>query len=294
MADCATAAAAAASGPLQRAPEQLEVLDVAAQLALQRRLGRRALRARGLGLEIRARPVAQLPEALEAQPAREAHHRGGAHPRPWASDSAVWEALAAGAQVVVLPELITSGYVFSSAEEAGRAAIDPGHELLREWADEARRADAVIVGGFCERGEDGSLYNSAALVDASGLRAVYRKLHLWDGEKLLFAPGSAPPPVLDTPAGRIGVVVCYDLEFPELTRWVALSGAQLLAVPPTGHSSRARPATIVGVDGWVAAERRDAGLLIADVDLEQAPTKRLTEHADAFGDRRPELYASLA
>ena len=52
-------------------------------------------------------------------------------------------------------------------------------------------------------------------------------------------------------------------------------------------------ATIVGVDGWVAAERRDAGLPIADVDLEEARTKRLTEHADAFGDRRPELYASL-
>ena len=245
---------------------------------------------------------------------------------------AIREALDAGAEVVVLPELITSGYVFSSPEEAARAAIAPDHELLREWALHARRADAVIVGGFCERGADGLLYNSAAVVDASGLRAVYRKLHLWDGEKLLFAPGSAPPPVLDTRVGRIGVVVCYDLEFPELTRWIALSGAQLLAVP-TNWPLVARPAserapevvvamaaarvnrmaiacadrlgtergvewtggaTIIGVDGWVAAERRDAGLAIADVDLEQARDKRLTERADAFGDRRPEFYASLA
>ncbi len=245
---------------------------------------------------------------------------------------AIREALDAGAEVVVLPELITSGYVFASPEEAGRAAIEPGHELLREWADEAARADAVIAGGFCERGDDGRLYNSAAVVDASGLRAVYRKLHLWDGEKLLFTPGSAPPPVLDTRVGRVGVVICYDLEFPELTRWIALRGAQLLAVP-TNWPLVQRPAderppevvvamaaarvnrmavacadrlgteravewtggaTIVGVDGWVAAERRDAGLSIADVDLEDALTKRLTEHADAFGDRRPEIYATLA
>ena len=245
---------------------------------------------------------------------------------------AIREALEAGAEVVVLPELITSGYVFESPEEAGRAAIEPGHELLREWGEEARRADAVIVGGFCERGEDGRLYNSAAAVDASGLLAVYRKLHLWDREKLLFEPGSAPPPVLDTRVGRVGVVICYDLEFPELTRWIALAGAQLLAVP-TNWPLMPRPAaerpaevviamaaarvnrmavacadrlgtergvewtggaTIVGVDGWVAAERRDTGLLTADIDLEEALEKRLTEHADAFADRRPELYASLA
>ena len=154
---------------------------------------------------------------------------------------AIREALDAGAEVVVLPELITSGYVFSSPEEAARAAIAPDHELLREWAAEAARADAVIVGGFCERGDDGRLYNSAAVVDASGLRAVYRKLHLWDGEKLLFTPGSAPPPVLDTRVGRVGVVICYDLEFPELTRWVALSGAQLLAVPTNWPLVRGRP-----------------------------------------------------
>jgi predicted amidohydrolase len=246
--------------------------------------------------------------------------------------NAIREALDAGAEVVVLPELITSGYVFTSPEEAAPAAIEPGHELLREWAAEAARADAVVVGGFCERGEDGRLYNSAALVDASGLRAVYRKLHLWDAEKLLFTPGSAPPPVLDTRAGRVGMVVCYDLEFPELTRWIALQGAQLLAVPtnwplvPRPAEERAPEvlvamaaarvnrmavacadrlgtergvewtggATIVGVDGWVAGERRDPGLVIADLDLEAARRKRLTERADAFGDRRPDIYATLA
>jgi predicted amidohydrolase len=53
-------------------------------------------------------------------------------------------------------------------------------------------------------------------------------------------------------------------------------------------------ATIVGVDGWVAAERPDVGLLVADVDLSEALEKRLTDHADAFGDRRPDIYAALA
>jgi 5-aminopentanamidase len=53
-------------------------------------------------------------------------------------------------------------------------------------------------------------------------------------------------------------------------------------------------ATIIGADGSVAAERRDAGLLVADINLADALEKRLTEHADAFGDRRPDIYAALA
>ena len=247
--------------------------------------------------------------------------------------AAIREAIDAGAEVVVLPELITSGYVFTSPDEAAEVAIGADHELLREWAQEARRGGGVVVvGGFCERGEDGRLYNSAALIDRSGLRAVYRKLHLWDHEKLIFEPGAGAPPVVDTHVGRVAVLICYDLEFPELTRWAALAGAQLLTVPtnwplvprPAGERppeaviamAAARVnrmavacadrlgtergvdwtggATIIGVDGWVAAERCDAGLLVADVNLADALQKRLTDHADAFGDRRPDIYAALA
>ncbi len=245
--------------------------------------------------------------------------------------AAIREAVAAGADVVVLPELVTSGYMFGSPEEASAAAITREHPILVEWAAEAARADVVVVAGFCERGEDGATYNSAAILDATGLRAVYRKLHLWDGEKALFTPGSDAPPVVDTRVGRVAVLVCYDLEFPELTRSVALAGAQLLAVPtnwpllPRPDGERAPEvvvamaaarvnrmavacadrlgtergqewtggATIVGVDGWVAAASGAPGLLIADVPLEDALVKRLTDAADAFGDRRPELYADL-
>jgi 5-aminopentanamidase len=246
--------------------------------------------------------------------------------------TAIRAAVDEGADVVVLPELITSGYMFEAPEEAAAVAIGADHELLAEWAAEAARADILIAGGFCELGEHGRIYNSAAVLDAGGLRAVYRKLHLWDREKLVFTPGSAPPPVLDTRVGRVAAIICYDLEFPELTRSLALAGTQLVLVPtnwplverPDGeHPPEAMigmaaarvnrmaiacadrlgiereqewtgGTTIIGVDGWVAAESRDPGLVIADLELGEALDKRLTEHADAFGDRRPELYSAVS
>jgi 5-aminopentanamidase len=247
--------------------------------------------------------------------------------------AAIGEAADAGAEVIVLPELITSGYMFSSTEEAAEVAIAPDHELLREWAAAAARADVVVIGGFCESDPEGGgrVYNSAAVVDGSGVRAVYRKLHLWDNEHAIFTPGSQAPPVIETRVGRIGVVICYDLEFPELTRSVALAGAQLLAVPAnwplfprpdgerpsevtiamaTGRINKMAVAcadrvglergqdwtggaTIVDPDGWVAAESRAPGLVTAEVDLQLALDKRLTDRADVFGDRRPELYDAV-
>lgn len=144
---------------------------------------------------------------------------------------AVREAVAAGARLVVLPELSTSGYVFESADEARAAAEPADGPTLGGWADEAGRGGAVVVGGFCELGDDGLLYNSAAVVDGSGVVAVYRKLHLWDREHLVFEPGREPAPVIETRVGRIGVGVCYDLNFPEVARGLALAGAELVALP---------------------------------------------------------------
>ena len=244
---------------------------------------------------------------------------------------AIGAAVDGGADVVVLPELVTSGYVFASPEEARSVAVAADHELFGEWAAQAARGGAVVVGGFCELGADGLLYNSAAVVDGSGVLGVYRKTHLWDREKLVFEPGLDPPRVFDTSAGRIGVLVCYDLEFPELTRALALAGAELLAVPtnwplmprPVGE----RPSevvvgmaaarvnrtfiacadrvgtergqawtagtTIIGADGWVLAEHHAEGGIAVDVDLADARVKTMTELCDALGDRRPELYAAL-
>lgn len=245
--------------------------------------------------------------------------------------TAIRDAVSAGAEVIVLPELVSSGYVFRSQQEAAAAAVATNSDLIGAWASEARRAGAVIAAGFCELGEDGRLYNSAALFDGTGLRALYRKLHLWDREKLFFTPGGELPPVIDTPFGRIGLMICYDLEFPELTRAVALAGAQLLLVPtnwplvdrPDGERppevligmaaarvngmaiacadrvgvERAQEWTggsaIINSDGWVAAESRDRGMVLVDLDLGAALDKRVTDNADLFTDRRPEFYGAV-
>ncbi|MEO8289696.1 MAG: nitrilase-related carbon-nitrogen hydrolase [Gaiellaceae bacterium] len=144
---------------------------------------------------------------------------------------AVREAVAAGARLVVLPELATSGYVFESADEARSLAQPPDGPALRDWAEAAAAGDAIVIGGFAELGDDGAVYNSAAVVGPGGTTAVYRKAHLWDEEQVCFEPGGEPAPVLDTPLGRIGVAVCYDLYFPELTRALVLGGADVLAFP---------------------------------------------------------------
>ena len=149
-----------------------------------------------------------------------------------AASAAIAEAAAAGARLVVLPELSDSGYMFSDADEA-RSYATPAATgaTLRGWRSLAGRHDLAIAGGFCELGPDGRLYNSAALVDASGTRAVYRKAHLWDAEKKIFTPGDGAPPVVELPFGNVALMICYDLEFPEWVRLAALGGADLIAVP---------------------------------------------------------------
>jgi 5-aminopentanamidase len=146
--------------------------------------------------------------------------------------AAVEAAARDGARVVVLPELCNSGYVFADAEEARRLAEPADGPTVSGWAALARAHDLVVVGGLCELDCDGEVRNSAVLVDGrESVRAVYRKAHLWDREGLVFTPGSDGPPVVDTGAGRIGVMVCYDLEFPEWVRLAALGGAELVCAP---------------------------------------------------------------
>ncbi len=249
------------------------------------------------------------------------------------SVSAIRDAVARGADLVVLPELVTAGYVFASVEEARSTAISAADPLFNRWAAEIAQSpggDGLVVGGFCELGEDGHLYNSAAVVNRDGVLSVYRKTHLWDREKLFFKPGSESPPVITTDAGRIGVVICYDLEFPEITRGLALRGAELVVcctnwplVPrPEGEHppeviiamAAARTnrmfiaccdrsglergqawtegTTIIDASGWILATAEHASAS-AEVDLAQARVKTLTPLADAITDRRPELYGDV-
>ena len=245
------------------------------------------------------------------------------------STEAVRSAVAEGADVIVLPELVTSGYMFESRAEVAAVAVSADHSLFAGWAAAlAGRPGAIVIGGFAEVGAGGEHYNSAAVVDSSGIVSIYRKTHLWDREKLWFRPGSRLPPVIDTAHGRLGVAICYDLEFPELMRHLAVAGAELVAVPanwplvprPAGERppevviamAAARinrmaiaccdrlgtergqvwtgGTTVVDVDGWPVATAGESGVATADLDLVAARVKTLTEHAHAFDDRRTDLY----
>jgi predicted amidohydrolase len=247
--------------------------------------------------------------------------------------SAVERVAAAGARIVVLPELASSGYMFrdhADLVDAAEPADGPTVTLLTELA---QRLDLVVVAGFPEAA-GGAVYNSAILADPSGVRAVYRKAHLWDAEKPLgFTPGDAPPPVVETPFGRIGVMICYDVEFPEWVRTAALAGADLLAVPanwplfprPRGE----RPAEVIKVqasasvnrmaiavadragiergqdwvggsvivdqDGYPMTELRlgQEADMVAKLDLANSRTKTISANNNVFGDRRPELYGRV-
>lgn len=146
--------------------------------------------------------------------------------------AAILRAAAAGAQVVVVPELANTGYMFADLSELQGVAEPLDGPTVQEWTELARDHQLIVVGGLAEKGTGGVVYNTAVLLDESGLRASYRKVHLWDNEKNnLFTAGSDLPPVVDTALGRIGVMVCYDLEFPEWVRMAALEGAELLCAP---------------------------------------------------------------
>lgn len=175
------------------------------------------------------------------------------------TERAIRSAAYQGAQVVVLPELVQSGYLFADRSEALSLAETVEGPTLRLWTALARELNIVVVGGFCERLAGDELANSAAMIDAQGLRAVYRKAHLWDGENEIFCAGNDAPPVVETVHGRIGMLICYDLEFPEWVRLPALAGADLLCAPvnwPDGPRPQTeRPAEVVRVQANASVNR---------------------------------------
>ena len=175
------------------------------------------------------------------------------------TERAIRQAALQGAQVVVLPELVQSGYLFTDRFEALLLAETRDGPILQLWQALARELNLVIVGGFCERLPGDELANSAAMIDANGLRAVYRKAHLWDAEKDIFTAGDAPPPVVETVHGRLGMLICYDLEFPEWVRLAALAGADLLCAPvnwPDGPRPQTeRPAEVLRVQANASVNR---------------------------------------
>ena len=136
-----------------------------------------------------------------------------------------------GANVIVLPELASSGYVFETRAEAlSLADAYDGGETTTEWARLARDLNVHIVGGFCENA-DGTLYNAAVLLGPQGPVGLFRKVHLWGEENLFFKPGDLGFPVFTTPHGVLGAAICYDGWFPETYRTMALAGVELVCVP---------------------------------------------------------------
>ncbi len=133
------------------------------------------------------------------------------------------------AQLVVAPELTTSGYVFVDRAEARGLGMSRSDTRLASLS-RAIGPRTVAVVGFCERDGD-DLFNSAAVITQDGIQAVYAKSHLWSAESMIFRPGPTAGAVVDTAIGRVGVAICYDNEFPEVPRRLALAGADILALP---------------------------------------------------------------
>lgn len=168
-----------------------------------------------------------------------------------------------GARLVVLSELSDTGYAFSDRSEALELA--DAESTLEGWTDASAETGVVVVGGFCES-DGGSVYNSAAVVDRTGVRARYRKAHLWDREKEIFTAGHDRPPVIETSIGRLGVMICYDLEFPEWVRMTSAAGAELVGVPVNWPTLRRPPGErpIEVVKAQAAAASYGLNIVVAD------------------------------
>jgi N-carbamoylputrescine amidase len=140
-------------------------------------------------------------------------------------------AAADGARLMVLPELCNSGYVFETREEAfALAEAVPGGPSCATWIAVAQRLGITLVAGIAER-DGNALYNAAVVIGPDGYIGTFRKVHLWNAENLFFEPGNLGFPVFNTPHGRIGVAICYDIWFPETFRIQALKGADIVCVP---------------------------------------------------------------
>jgi predicted amidohydrolase len=239
-----------------------------------------------------------------------------------------------GAQLVVFPECAVSGYLYESLEEALEVAEPVPGPASETISPAAERHRIYVVAGMLERAGD-RCYNSAILAGPHGLEAVYRKTHvLCLGVDRFTTPGDIPYRVHDLPIGRLGILICYDLRFPEPPRILTLRGAQILALPTNWPESsaiqpdvftRSRAAEnrifvlaadrvgeergarflgrsqIVAPDGTVLREAaRDAQeMLLADIEPVEADIKhvvvRAGEHEmDCLADRRPDLYTELA
>ena len=237
-------------------------------------------------------------------------------------DAVCATAAARRAQVLVTPEMFTSGYAITPAEVV-RLAEDAGGPTEAAVAQIARRHHLAIVYGHPERapGDNDRAYNAATMIGPDGVvRGRHRKVHLYgDLDRAQFVPGEERPAAFDVDGSRVGMLICYDVEFPEAVRSLAVDGARAVFVPTANMTGcdevqeilvRARAcenncgvayanycgaddvfeynglSTICGPRGEVLAQADAKGeeLIIADLPGESAGTYLADRRADLYGD----------
>ena len=243
------------------------------------------------------------------------------------------KAAAEGAQLVIFPEAALTGYVYGSLAEATPLAEPipgPSTETLSALCHEL---GLHVVVGLLEH-ESGKVYNASMLLGPSGLIGKYRKLHLpYVGVDRFVNHGDLPLRVFDTELGKIGLAICYDLDFPEHCRVLTLLGAELIVaitnwpegvefIPDYVLRSRAREnlvhhiainrvgeergvrffgrSQVVNCTGAVLAEGKpyEEDILYVEVCPAQSRVKHKVMipgelEVDMLRDRRPEFYGPL-
>jgi len=230
---------------------------------------------------------------------------------------------ARGTNLVVLPELCSTGYAFLNRKEAkGFSETIPGGITTKTLLRSAGELQMYIVAGVNER--DGSrLYNSAVVVGPEGYIGKYRKMHLFNKEKLIYDPGDLGFPVFDAGGIPLGVLICFDWAFPEVWRMLALEGVEVIAHPSNlilkNLAHRVLPIhSLINRVFIISANRigEERGLkfigssMITNpkgrvlrrappdhpaiqsvmIDPSEAKNKMVTERNHLFSDRRPEWY----
>ncbi len=190
------------------------------------------------------------------------------------------QAAAQGAQILCFQEIFSTAY-FCTVQDAryyDEAEEIPNGPTVQRMIALAKETGMVLIIPIYERVDEGTFYNTAAVVDADGdFLGIYRKMHIpqvegfW--EKFYFKPGNLGYPVFDTAVGRIGVYICYDRHFPEGWRALGLAGAKIVFNPAAttrGHSKYLwqleQPAAAVANEYYVGAINRVGSEDLDDTD----------------------------
>ena len=230
------------------------------------------------------------------------------------------------AELLVIPELSTSGYFFSSTEQVARMAEPIPGPTTEALAAAASRTGCTVVAGMPERDGD-VLYNSAVVVGPNGIIGTYRKIHLFNEEKIHFKPGNDDFMIFELDGVRVGVLICYDHMFPEAARTLALKGVQIICHPsnlvmPEYGQLTSRVRALENRMFWVLANRwgtesahgdelaftgtsqvvHPTGKILiraesaadeisaVEVDPAEALNKHVTPRNNLFEDRQPKFY----